>query len=86
MYIFVANIVQIRLNGAKEGTWEDSLADDPYSLSKFMIGLYGDDAERQARAYALSIGARGQQSDAAVWNEAAALIAKRAKIVKTLDS
>jgi hypothetical protein len=65
---------------------EESLADDPYSLSKFMIGLYGEDAERQARAYALSIGAKGQESDAAVWNEAAALIAKRARIVKTLDS
>jgi len=62
------------------------LADDPYSLSKFMIGLYGDDAERHARSYAMSIRARGQESDAAVWHQAADLIAQRVQLVKSLDS
>ena len=62
------------------------MAKDAYTLSKFMIGLYGDDAERQARSYAVSTRAKGQDGDADVWHEAADIIAKRKNLVKTLDA
>jgi hypothetical protein len=52
------------------------LIDEARELAKAMRKIYGDDAEREAREYALML-KEGGRRDYAVWIEAADIIARR---------
>jgi hypothetical protein len=52
------------------------LIDDAKELAKAMMKIYGDDAEQEAREYALMLKGSGRP-DYAVWVEAADIIARR---------
>ena len=62
------------------------LTDDPKALATSMIATYGIEAEVEARKYALKYKERGQTQAYAAWIEAAEIIARRQKLLKTLDT
>ena len=62
------------------------LTDDPKAIAASMIGKYGQDAEREARKYALGHKSAGRAHDYMLWLEVVSIIVRRQKFLKSLDS
>jgi hypothetical protein len=61
------------------------LISDPKALAASMINIYGQDAEHETRKYA-EVLKQGGRRDYPIWVEAADIIARRQKLIKTLDA
>jgi hypothetical protein len=69
--------------------WEVRVSEvtgNPNVLARSMINTYGQDAERQARNYALGHQSAGRAHDYMLWLEVVSIIVRRQKLLKSLDS
>jgi hypothetical protein len=62
-----------------------ALIEDLKALAASMMNIYGQDAEHETRKYAEMLKDRGSRQYA-IWVEAADIIARRQKLLKTLDA
>ena len=59
---------------------------DAKALATCMIKMYGKEAEPETRKYALVLKSAGQKREYALWVQAADLIARRQKLLRSLDA
>jgi hypothetical protein len=62
-----------------------ALIDDPKALAASMVKIYGRDAEQETRKYADFLKEKGRR-EYPLWLEAANIIARRQKLLRSLDS
>ncbi len=61
------------------------MIEDPKALATSMMNIYGQEAEQETRKYAEMLKDSGRR-EYPIWIEAADIIARRQKLMKTLDA